>query len=150
MKKQILKSIIAAGFLVLFAAVSARAQTNNQVVANIPFDFYVKNQKFTAGEYVIERANPASLQAALIFRRKDDGNSQIVMMLPLSVNAQTRQAQPNLIFNRYESDYFLSEFRNPADSFGAQLPKAKKERNLAKQLGEPKREVVVLSTSNQR
>lgn len=147
MKNQILKSIAVIIFVTLFAAVSSYAQTNHQVVAKIPFDFYVKNQKFTAGEYVIERANPASLQAALIFRQKDGGNSQIIMMLPLTVNALSRnQAQPNLIFNRYESDYFLSEFRNPADNFGAQVTKAKNERNLAKRFGAPKRETVVLNS----
>lgn len=146
MQNRILKSTVAIIFAALFAIVSASAQTNNQVVAKIPFDFYVKNQKFAAGEYVIERANPASLQAAVIFRQKTGGNSQIVMMLPLAVNAQSNQAQPNLIFNRYESDYFLSEFRNPADSFGAQLPRVKKERNLAKQFGAPKRETIVLNS----
>jgi len=148
MKNQILKSI-AAVFVMLLAIASANAQTNNQVAANIPFDFYVNNQKFAAGEYVIERANPSSLEASLIFRQKDGKNSRIVMMLPLAVNAQSGKAQPSLIFNRYGAEYFLSEIRNPADSFGAQLPKVKKERSLAMQFGEPTREIVRLS-SNRR
>ena len=149
MKNQIVKSIVAISFVMLFAVVSASAQTNNQVAANIAFDFYVKNQKFAAGEYIIERANPSSLQSALIFRQKDGKNSRIVMMLPLAVNALSSKTQPSLIFNRYGADYFLAEIRNPADSFGAQLPKVKKERTIAKQTGAAKREIVVL-TSNQR
>jgi hypothetical protein len=149
MKNQILKSIVAVSFVMLFAIVSASAQTSNQMVANIPFDFYVKSQKFTAGEYVVERANPNSFSASMIIRQKDGKNSNIVMMLPLTVNAGTGKNQPSLIFNRYGADYFLSEVRNPADSFGAQFPKVKLERNLAKQSGEAKRETIALS-SDQR
>lgn len=32
-------------FIMLFSLVSANARTNNQMVAKISFDFYVKNQK---------------------------------------------------------------------------------------------------------
>jgi hypothetical protein len=71
------------------------------------------------------------------------------MMLPLTVDSGSGKTQPTLIFNRYGSEYFLSEVRNPGDNFGAQLPKVKQERNLAKQTGEAKREAVALS-SNQR
>ncbi len=145
MKNQIIKSIVVVSFVMLFVAVSANAQTSNGMVAKIPFDFYVKNQKFAAGEYVIERATPNSFSASVIIRQKDGAKSRIVMMLPLDVDGNLSEIQPNLIFNRYGSDYFLSEVRNPADNFGARLPKVKLERNLAKQFGEAKRESVVLS-----
>jgi hypothetical protein len=149
MKNQSLKSIVAVSFVMLFTFVSAYAQTNNRMVAKIPFDFYVKNLKFAAGEYIVEKANIDSNSPIMIFRQKNGENSKIIMMLPLTVDAGSGKAQPSLIFNRYGADYFLSEVRNPADDFGAQFPKGKQERNLAKQSGEAKRESVALS-SNQR
>ncbi len=146
MKNQKIKSIIVVGFLVLFATFSANAQTGKPLVADIPFDFYVKNQKFEAGKYTIERAAPNSFSASIIIRQKDGKKSKILMLLPLELKNERGEFSAKLIFNRYGSEYFLSEVQNPADDFGAQSPKVRLEKNYAKQHGEPTRETVLLST----
>lgn len=144
MKKQIIKSIVAVSFLVLVSIVSSNAQTHSQIAVNVPFDFYVKNQKFTAGKYLIESLNPRSNQTNLVIRQKDGEAKMVVMMLPLTVNGERSEAKPILIFNSYGSTYFLSEIRNPVENFGAQLLKTKEEKNLARQFGNPTREAVAL------
>ncbi len=127
--------------------VSVNAQTNGRVAANISFDFSVGDLKFAAGEYIIEKAAPQSNNASLIIRKKDGKASRIIMMLPMDVKAQNRDAQASLFFNRYGTEYFLSEVVNNADRFGARTPRSKKEAELARQFGSPTRESVALSTS---
>ena len=146
MKNQIVKSFVVVTLITLASIVSANAQTNGRVTATVSFDFSVGDQRFAAGEYIIEKATPQSNNTSLIIRKKDGKSSRIVMMLPLDVKAKNGDTQASLFFNRYGSDYFLSEVVNTNDHFGAKMPKTKEEANLARQFGTPTRETVALNS----
>src|SRR5438309_1549636 len=90
MKKQILMIVATIGFTFVLAGVSVNAQTHGKLAANIPFDFYAGNQKFTAGEYTIDSANPRSDGATLIFRQKNGKSSKILMLMPEMVNGESK------------------------------------------------------------
>lgn len=53
MKKAIRITFLAASVL-LFGGMAANAQGPTRIEANVPFDFVVGNQYFSAGEYVIQ------------------------------------------------------------------------------------------------
>jgi predicted transposase YbfD/YdcC len=145
MKKQIVNLIAAIGSLVLLSAMSANAQTQGKLVAHIPFDFYVQNQKFEAGDYIVESVSKQSSQTNLVIRQKDGDAKKLVMMLPKVVRNNGRDTQAVMAFNRYGEDYFLSEIRNPSESFGAQLPRSRAEKKLARQFGKPEREIIAMN-----
>lgn len=140
MKKQFISLIMAIGSLVLFSAVSANAQTQGKITAHIPFDFYIQNQKFEAGDYVVESVNLHSNQTSLAIRQKNGNAKTLVTMLPKIVNNNGRETQTVLSFNRYGDNYFLSEIRNPLENFGAQMPKSNKEKTVARSFGKAERE----------
>jgi hypothetical protein len=146
MKRQILNAIIRVSFLVLIAFISANAQTPAEIAFNVPFDFYVKNQKLPAGTYLIKSLDPYSDQATLVIRQKEGKAALIIRGLPLEVSTEEFEALPSLTFSCYGSSYFLSEIRNPARKFGAQLSKSRTEKNLAGQFGKEKTETVALNS----
>ena len=146
MKKQILIVIAALGFTFGLAGVSAQAQTHGKLTANIPFDFYVGDQKLVAGEYTIVSVNPQSDGATLVIRQKDGKGSRILNFMPEVVKGERTDASPSLIFNRYGSEYFLSEVRNPTQTFGARAPKSKVEANLAGRTGTSIPKIVAMNT----
>jgi hypothetical protein len=149
MNKLLINFGIILTFVFVGAIASAQAQTKNIVIADIPFDFYIKNQKLTAGEYEIKKLYLGGNQTTLVFQPKGGKTSTIVTMLPLLANREMSENQPRLIFNRYGSDYFLTKVLNPAENFGAQLPKTKGEIKLAKNIVETKQETVPMKESGQ-
>lgn len=146
MKKQFISLMITIGSLVLFSAISANAQTQGKIVAHISFDFYVQNQKFEAGDYIVESVSPGSSQTSLAIREKNGNAKTLVTMLPKVVNNNGRDTQTVLSFNRYGDNYFLSEIRNPLENFGAQMPKSKEEKTIARRFGKAEREIITANT----
>ena len=144
MKRQTLQSIATLVFLCAFTGLNAQAQTRGALTARIPFDFYVQNQKFAAGDYAISSVSPQSNQTALVIRAKDGKAARTVIMLPKIIDAGRGNVLASLLFNRYGDEYFLAEISNPAESFGAQMARTKEERNLAQHSGKPRRETVVM------
>lgn len=145
MKKQIVKSIVVITLVTLVSIVAANAQASGRVATSIPFDFNVGGQKFTAGDYILEKAVPLSNNAILIIRQNDGKASRILMMLPLSGKEKNTTTGASLFFNRYGSNYFLSDVANSADGFGARMPKSKEETILSLQSVTPTRETIALN-----
>ncbi len=145
MKNQILKTIVTISFVFLFAVISANAQSM-QLRAHIPFDFYINNQKCTAGDYVISKISDSNQQILLI-RQKDGKAQAIAQTIEMKLTDKQRTGDAVLVFNRYGEDYFLSEIRNPWNAFGGQLPQAKTERNLARKISHSNEETVSLKSA---
>jgi hypothetical protein len=142
MKKQGLKSIVAVSFLFALGVVATPAQVQSQIAVSVPFDFYVKNQKLAAGEYRIESLNPRSNQPDIVIRQKNGRVKELVMMLRLTLSGAGSDPKPRLVFNRYGSNYFLSEITNPTENFSAHMPKSKVEKTLTHQFGKAERETI--------
>ncbi len=126
-------------------AVFVNAQSNKQIVVQVPFDFYVQNQKLNAGDYLIENASSQSNQSTLIIREKS-GKAKGILTTNLIELAKDRKSfAPTIIFNRYGNEYVLAEIRNPLEDIGFTVRIAKTEKYLAKQFGKPTQETIAVN-----
>jgi len=119
-------------------AVSARAQASSPLLANIPFQFVVRDQTLPAGEYRIEQLSSNSV---LLIRSTDGHTSTIVMTMAALANDW--QSESKLVFNRYGDQYFLSQIWTAGNKSGRELYKSPRETELAGKA--VKREVAVLA-----
>lgn len=137
MSNTILNKLKFFGAFALLAASCFPAQSGERVVANVPFDFMVRNQHFAAGSYTMI---PDSGGAIVLIRGEEDS------LFVLSISTESRKISPRarLIFNRYGDQYFLSEVW-PAGRSGRQLLPSKAELEIAR--GGAKPEIVALLVS---
>jgi hypothetical protein len=106
MRKQAYTLFATASLVLAIAVVSVHAQAARLVVANIPFNFTVKDRTLPAGEYTVEPVRIGGSQALRIQSR--DG--RITVMVPARFSsAKASQAEPKLIFNRFGEQYFMAQ-----------------------------------------
>lgn len=120
--------------LVLLAALvssSAYAAASRSTVVQIPFDFIVAGKTFPAGAYLVERSTQASSEGLSL--RSVDKNKG-VFVLTATVQANSRQSQSHLVFNRYNEQYFLSEYWTSGEATGRALIKSDKERAAEREI----------------
>jgi hypothetical protein len=109
--------------------VSAKAQTlQNQVKANIPFDFTVAGKKFAAGHYSIVRASQTSGDLVLKISSLDEHS--IVFPVTSSVERLTAREKSTLVFHRYGDEYFLVQLWPAGATTGRAFVKSRRERQL--------------------
>lgn len=118
MKTQTIRNVS----LALLAAASIFAQGPSRMTAKVPFVFHVGDTMFPAGEYTVDTGAGRDL-----VRVKAADTSQAVMLLSYAVGQKTRETKPQLIFNRYGDQYFLSQVWTPSGNKGLQLHKTKRE-----------------------
>lgn len=116
----------------LFSSISfANAQSTSQIAVNVPFDFYIQNQKLTAGNYLIESVSPQSNQPLLVFRGKSGKVGLILMMNPTKLKSGNKSSKISVVFNRYGEEYFLTEIRNTSAAIAFTINANKTEKLLA-------------------
>jgi hypothetical protein len=89
---------VTAGFVYAGSRVAMRV--------NVPFDFYVENQLFPAGEYHFEMGSSNLSTASQVTVRAI--NSQEVKMLATLPGIDANTTTNVLRFNKYDDTYFLS------------------------------------------
>lgn len=140
-----MKNLVLLIALTFTFGVFANAQSQMQIAVHVPFDFYVQNQKMTAGDYLIESASPRSVQSTLIFRQKDGKAKKILMTIPIEINGLRKSLEPTMRFNRYDNEYFLVEIRNPLENLGFALPKVKREEYFVRTIGQPTQAILKMN-----
>ncbi|PYS51681.1 MAG: hypothetical protein DMF68_03635 [Acidobacteria bacterium] len=118
--------------LVLLASLfvsSVNAKAPGSVVFQIPFDFVVAGKTLPAGEYIIVRSTLAS-DEILSIRSLDKSGG--VYVLTSTLRASNILNDSKLVFNRYQDQYFLSEFWISGQDSGRKVIKSEKERALAR------------------
>ena len=142
MKKQAF-TMIALIVLVGSMAVAAQAQSSTRLVANIPFEFNVGNQKLPAGKYIVGVREFGSriLQISCI----DSHDRAVLLMIPATNNVQDHA---RLVFNRYGDSYFFAQAWNAGERTGMQAVKSRAERNLVRELAgvKPQTKAIALTT----
>jgi hypothetical protein len=118
---------------------AAHAQST-QLMAHIPFDFFVGSQLLPAGRYTVK---PMADHSVL---RISDGDGHSSLTLTTGVYNPSGVRNPQMLFNRYEGQYFLSEVRWPGYTTARQLVKSPLEIRLAKNIA-PER---IIAASNNR
>ena len=141
MKNSILSTLRIFGVCFVIAAACVPVQAAAAVIATVPFDFVVCNQKLAAGEYSV---TVDRLQNTILLRSEGDGSA----MFALTNAAQAGKTSENarLIFKRYNDRYFLWQIFPAGTSEGRELQPSRRELEMARGAGKP--EVVSLLISS--
>jgi hypothetical protein len=119
-------------FAVLVASAPVYAQSGTRIGrAHIPFNFSVSNKTLPAGEYTVERAIRGSDLVLLI--RSLDGR-QSAMVSTMGRQSPRAIERGKLVFNRYGSQYFLSQVWSGGETLGREVIKSRTERALEREL----------------
>ena len=121
MKKQLFMLL---GLGVLLATASAYAQTTN-LKADVPFKFVVAGRTLPSGEYMIRSAR--SIDHALIISA---AGQKPGIFLANSCRS-LKSVKTKLVFSRYGDQYFLSQIWMAGNEAGYQLPKSRREVEVA-------------------
>ncbi len=105
-----------------------QAQSGGMKV-NVPFEFYIGNQKFPAGLYAVWRNHN---DASVVQVSDRNGHNSIIVTIPITSRLENAAGQ--LVFNRYGGYHFLSEVRWMGSASGGQFPRSLVERRLAKNI----------------
>ena len=117
--------------LATLLASGAWAQLTHPITADVPFDFTVGKSTFNAGKYQVQTSMPGVLRVT-----STDGKSSAMLIISPKRQAKTEQ-ETKLVFNRYGTQYFLSEVWSAGTDTGIELRKSPAEREMAKRLVKP-------------
>jgi hypothetical protein len=131
MRKQTLRAIAMLSFLLLLAVLPTHAQSTNNIVVTVPFDFKIADKTLPAGEYIVRRSTQ-NTDEGLLIRRTDSRAGAYV--LTTSIQAGETRKDSELVFHRYENQYFLSQVWTSGRSYGRELFKSGQERSLERQM----------------
>ena len=126
-KRKVLLAVAA----LLIAAGSAYGQSI--VAVTVPFSFFAGSRNLPAGDYTIELNHEKSIMTVRSNGRS--GNINTVVMLASSGQQSTKPDQSYALFNRYGSQYFLTQVWR--EGVGQTLPRGKLEREFASQRTTP-------------
>jgi len=143
MKRTIFNAIGAGSVYLLLAVACVSAQSSTWIIANVPFDFVVRNQHFAAGAYSV---TVSRAQGSILIRGEDNGSATFA----LSNAAQKARTDTHatLVFNRYGDHYFLAQVWAFGSGSGRELIRSKMEEELASKTGKP--EIVALLATGSR
>lgn len=150
MKKNIATSVVVTVFALLVFGTNCFGQAKGRVVADIPFDFQVGNQKMKAGKYQFESANPHTNPWLMIVRAVGKSGQAAIMVPTLRSNTVSADAIPGISFNRYESTHYLSSITSPENGVVLRLSRTSEEKQLAKSTREEPRVTIRISESSMR
>jgi hypothetical protein len=124
MKKQL---FVLFGLGLLLLGASASAQTVNMKV-NVPFNFIVSGATLPSGEYTIQGVGTDG--NAMLIRTPDNKPKSLV--LAIRCESLTPSAQTKLVFHRYGDRYFLAQIWMAGNNSGHELPKSRREIEVAR------------------
>lgn len=112
--------------IVLLAAPSVYAQAGTFITANVPFDFFVGNDRMPAGEYRIAYYGNHD---RLVIHNRTSGD--IITLLTYPEGRDIPGASPRLVFHSYYGkSFFLVRVAMPNNNL-QELPQVNTERELS-------------------
>jgi hypothetical protein len=109
------------------SAAPARAQVIDELDANIPFEFTVRNTTLPAGNYVIKRSG---LPAGQVMEIRTADDRKAVFFMTISAQLPNEPRKSELLFDRVGDRYFLSKIFEVGSRLGVELPRSHQERRL--------------------
>ena len=107
--KKFVRSLMFIGVVLTFGA-AANAQLSTHYVAEIPFDFQVKDKVFKAGTYRLEPVSGNTSVAAVDLRNKADNSSWVLGVTQLT---QYSEDAGKLIFLKQNGQHMLQRIDTP-------------------------------------
>jgi hypothetical protein len=101
-----------------------------EMTVRIPFDFYVADQKYPAGDYKIQQKAITGITTLVIMGQRTP--NRFILTMPVTNPHPERET--SLIFNKYGADLFLSEAHWRGAELGHKLQVSPLERELARSL----------------
>ena len=117
MKKQYL-TVLFTLICVLGLGLGARAQEEDTVVSNVPFDFLIAGKILPAGTYRVSRVNTAGSRELEI--SSYDAHAGVLFIPTDFDDFQTGHAQLN--FEHVGNKYFLSAIETPIGTYDITIP----------------------------
>ncbi len=112
--------------VVLIAAPSLCAQSGTLITANVPFDFFVGNDRMPAGEY---RISYYGYNDRLVIHNRTTGDILTILTYPEGLDL--RGASPRLVFHSYSGkSFFLVRVAMPGSRI-QELPQVPTEREFS-------------------
>jgi hypothetical protein len=126
--KNILRSVVLAGLVMVGSGLGVRAQQAERVVKfEAPFAFEVENNKLPAGEYVV------LVQGGwLQILGKDGKGAAHALTMPVVSRGEKTVAKSHVVFHSYQGRYFLAEIWASGQERGRELLETREEQQLAK------------------
>ena len=121
--------------MALLAAISLNAQGLLKV--DVPFDFQAGGALLPAGSYTVDLAR---LHGFVVMASREAKAAAVIPSWPKETVKTNSEAK--LIFLRYGDNYFLSQVW-PAGSVGREIPKSKREKELAIAAARPAQQTLV-------
>lgn len=149
MKKQVITMIAVVAFFATLAVTSVQAQNAGTISVSIPFDFAIAGKTLPAGDYNVRRSIEGDRELTTI-RNVDKSGA---LYLPQTHPVQTNEvpSESRLVFNKYGSQYFLSQVWLSGRTVGYELPKTARERLLQREMASAGRKpasVAIAAKSN--
>ena len=132
MRRSITFGIITLAAIVFFGAADGNAQTGKGLVAEVPFDFYVKGELMAAGKYEFVTATSTYDNAPLIVRPVSGPEKKAVASAATIGDKARTGNEPLIIFRRYGSENYLSAVHDSTANISLRLIQSKRERQLVK------------------
>jgi hypothetical protein len=126
--KNILRSLMAAGLVIIGGGAAIQAQQADRVVKfEAPFAFEVENNKLPAGEYTV------LMQGGwLQIQGKDRSSAAHALTMPVVSRESKPVAKSHVVFHNYQGRYFLAEIWSSGQEKGRELLETREEQQLAK------------------
>jgi hypothetical protein len=113
MKKHYVR-ILSAFFGLATLAITAKGQTPDQLVVNIPYEFVAAGKTLPAGSYRINRLSDKNQRVLVISSFE---NRAAVAVLPVEVADKTGAEQPSVSFQQVGDQYLLSKIQTAEHVF---------------------------------
>jgi hypothetical protein len=128
MRNRILSIAFAIIGAIILTNTNIQAQPDTHLTANIPFDFYIGNERLAAGEYSIKRLRVNSFVIQNLESKKS-----VIAVSSFRLGDINYFQTEKLVFNLYNEEYFLSEIWGEPGRLGYGLSKSKKEKHFARE-----------------
>lgn len=138
MKTSIATSLITGGIILLVSAFHASAQDGRRLIADVPFEFYVKDVRLPAGKYEFFQSTATAQPSPLVVRTLDGGETRSVVAITNPDDTPGYGPGPIIVFNQYGGRHFLSALHSPKAGIGLRIVRGPQERSLAKNLRQTK------------
>ena len=125
MVKQSVRAVVLF-FSLITSVANVNAQSTQRFKLDVPFQFVLNGQTLTAGEYVIERTDPAKPNIVTL-KSADSGILRVI--ITQRVERDNPSAASSLIFIRREGKHYLFQVWNVGAMNGSEIPSYERERS---------------------
>ena len=108
-----------------FAAVGNLSAQDHMVKATIPFDFTLNKKVLPAGSYIISSLSPNAVEVRNVKAH--------IAELSAVRSADKQSTNSVLVFQKYGSQYFLSEVLGPSSALNVAVPRSKREQRVRRE-----------------